>query len=275
MKKTTVTILFFLAASGCLLFSGKFALAQENTEECTTPTCTKIIDFPDSWKNNLTVAAVAGGAVVDAINPCAFAVFILLFASLLTAEGKKRALRGGLFFSLAVFLAYFSMGFGLLELLQQINISFTALKIVGVFSVVLGLLNIKDYFGYGSGGFVTEVPQSWRPKMKGLIRGVTNPKGAFLVGLLVSLFLLPCTSGPYVVILSLLAKQSSLWLNLGYLLFYNLIFILPFVLITLAMYFGFSAIKAEELRQQKIRLLHLVAGVILFLLGVAVLFGWI
>jgi hypothetical protein len=39
-----------------------------------------------------------------------------------------------------------------------------------------------------------EVPEAWRPKMRKLIKGVTTPYGAFGIGVLISLFLLPCTS---------------------------------------------------------------------------------
>ena len=141
--------------------------------------------------------------------------------------------------------------------------------------MLIAFINIKDYFSYGGGGFIMEVPQSWRPKMKALIKSITTPFGAFFSGLLVSLFLLPCTSGPYIIILSLLAKQDSQTLNLAYLLLYNLVFILPFILITFIMYFGFSVQKAEETRRAKLRLLHLIAGVLMVILGAAILFGWI
>ena len=42
-------------------------------------------------------------------------------------------------------------------------------KVLGVVGIVLGGFNIKDFFAYGAGGIVTEVPRKWRPKMKGLI----------------------------------------------------------------------------------------------------------
>lgn len=271
MKK--VIIILSILILGCFLLNCQTSLAQEEEPECDTYTCTKILELPDSWKSTLSIVTVSGAAIVDAINPCAFAVFILLFASLMTAGNRKKALKGGLFFALAIFLSYFAMGFGLLEILKQINISTGALKFVGIFAIVFGLLNIKDYIGYGKGGFVMEVPQKWRPKMKQLIKGVTTPQGAFIVGLIVSLFLLPCTSGPYIIILSLLAKQNSLGLNLSYLTLYNLIFILPFLLITMVMYSGFSAIRAEQIRKEKVKILHLIAGIILTLLGVAILFG--
>jgi cytochrome c biogenesis protein CcdA len=46
-----------------------------------------------------------------------------------------------------------------------------------------------------------EVPLAWRPAMHKIIKKATSPIGAFIVGFVVSLFLLPCTSGPYITIL--------------------------------------------------------------------------
>lgn len=227
---------------------------------------------------NLTPWAVACGAALDAINPCEFAILILLMASLLlNNENRKKALLTGLSFIAAVFIAYFLMGVGLLEFLRAYTLSASKYfyNIVGGLAIILGLFNIKDFFWYGGGGFLMEVPQSWRPKMKGLILKITTPLGAFLTGLIVSLFLLPCTSGPYIVILGLLASKTELAKALIYLVFYNLIFIAPMLAIVLALYWGLSPERAEAWRKQKLRLLHLIAGVVLVVLGVVILGGWI
>lgn len=227
---------------------------------------------------NLTAWAVACGAAVDAINPCEFAILILLMASMLMEQdNRKRALLTGFSFIAAVFSAYFLMGIGLLEFIRSYTLSFSGIfyKITGILAIIFGLLNIKDYFWYGGGGFLMEVPQTWRPKMKELIKKVTSPWGGFTVGLLISLFLLPCTSGPYVVILGMLAAKTTFLKALLYLIFYNLIFIAPMAAIVIAMYFGLPPERAEEWRKNKIRLLHLIAGVILIALGVVILAGWL
>ena len=104
---------------------------------------------------------------------------------------------------------------------------------------------------------------------------MTNPIGAFLIGLLVSLFLLPCTSGPYAVILGMLATKITFTSAVFYLILYNLIFVLPMLVVVFAMYWGLSPEKAEDWRKNKIRLLHLIAGVILVALGIVILFGLI
>jgi len=134
-------------------------------------------------------------------------------------------------------------------------------------------LNIKDFFRYGGGGFLMEVPLSWRPKLKSLIGGVTSVPGAFVTGLVVSLFLLPCTSGPYIVILGLLAKEATKLLATQLLLFYNFIFILPMIGIVLAVYYGLTTTdKAEKWRQSKLRTLHLIAGIIMVCMGIWMIF---
>lgn len=229
----------------------------------------------ESSKPNLTLWAVTAGALADSVNPCEFAVLILLLTAILASGSSKRALKAGLLFTLAIFLSYLAMGLGLYKALSVGNLPQYFMTVIAILAILLGLLNIKDYFWYGGGGFIMEVPQRWRPKMKSLLASVTSPAGAFLIGFLVSLFLLPCTSGPYIVILGMLAERIQFATALGYLIYYNIIFILPMIAITLLVYKGLSVERAEEIRKGKLRLLHLIAGLILAGLGVALLAGWI
>jgi hypothetical protein len=53
-------------------------------------------------------AIMAPAALADSINPCAFAVMLLLLTTILSkTQNKKKALLAGLFFALAVFITYF------------------------------------------------------------------------------------------------------------------------------------------------------------------------
>jgi cytochrome c biogenesis protein CcdA len=166
------------------------------------------------------------------------------------------------------------MGLGLYRALGTGGWGQVFFKIVGWLAILLGILNLKDWLWYGK-GFLMEVPLSWRPKLKSLIASVTSPAGAFGIGFVVSLFLLPCTSGPYIVILGMLANkvmQAKAWL---YLVIYNLVFVSPMVVITWAVYKGFDPMKAEEMRQKRLRTLHLIAGVLMLVMGVVILKGWV
>jgi len=261
------------------IFNG-FSTAQGESIEneiknCLETTCQNPLDLLNDGKSDtiqkLTIPAVLGAAAIDAINPCAFAVLIILLTTILISGHKKRALYSGFSFSLAIFISYFLMGLGLYSAIQASGITNKFFIIVSVLAILLGLLNMKDFFFYGK-GILMEVPQKWRPRMKKLIKSVTSIPGAFLIGLIVSLFLLPCTSGPYIVILGLLAQLTTRDYALLLLLLYNLIFILPMIIITLAVYFGLTNTeKAENWRQKKLKLLHLIAGLVLLLLGIGMI----
>jgi cytochrome c biogenesis protein CcdA/glutaredoxin len=218
--------------------------------------------------DKLTIGAVITAAAVDAINPCAFAVLIILLTTILGAGSRKRVLMAGLAFSLSIYIAYFLMGVGLFSAIQAAGVTHTFYAVVAVLAVLVGLFNLKDYLWYGK-WFIMEVPLSWRPKMKMVLKGVTSVPGAFLIGFVISLFLLPCTSGPYIVILGLLAKTTTHNYALMLLLLYDFIFVLPMLVITCAIYFGFTSTeKAEQWRQRKLKVLHLIAGILMLLIGV-------
>lgn len=226
---------------------------------------------------NLTPVAVVCGAAVDAINPCALSILILLMASMLIEGERKKALLVGFSFIAAIYLSYFFLGLGALKLIRSYTLTYSRVfyNVVGVIALIFGALNIKDYFWYGGGGFIMEVPRRWRPKMKALITGAATPWGAFTIGFIISLFLLPCLSGPYIVILGMLAAKATFWKAFLYMILYNVIFVAPMIIVVLAMYFGLPPEKAENWRKEKIRLLHLIAGIVLILLGIVILTGWI
>jgi len=246
---------------------------KDHTVTITAGDGTSPVEDPEQTKlkEQLTLGAVITAAIVDAINPCAFAVLIILLTTILAAKVKKRALYAGLAFTLSIYLSYFLMGLGLFSAIQAAGLTHGFYFAVAILAIIVGLFNLKDYFAYGK-WFVMEVPQKWRPKLQCILRGVTSVPGAFLIGFVVSLFLLPCTSGPYIVILGLLAKTATRNYALTLLLLYNFIFVLPMLIITGAVYYGFTTTqKAEKWRKSKLEVLHLIAGLIILLLGVGML----
>ncbi|AKM82417.1 TPA: hypothetical protein DD449_04985 [Candidatus Berkelbacteria bacterium] len=111
---------------------------------------------------------ITSAALVDSINPCAIAVLLILLGSLLTLKTKRQAVLTGLSFVVGLFVAYFLAGFGLFHALTLVGIAKWFHLVVGILAIIIGLSNVKDYFWYGAGGFVTEIPNRWRPKMKNI-----------------------------------------------------------------------------------------------------------
>jgi len=251
--------------------------------EADAPSPLSRIDEADgsSLAENLTIPAVIVAAAVDSINPCTFAVLVLLLGTLLVAQRKGHkalVLKAGFAFTAAVFISYFLMGIGIFSAIQAAGVQRPFIITVSSLAILLGLWNMKDYFAYGK-WFTIEVPQRWRPTVKRLTASVVSVPGAFFVGVLDSLFLLPCSSGPYIAILALLSKTTTHIQGILYLLLYNTIFVLPLVAITLAVYFGLTTTaRAERWRSARLGKLHLVSGIIMLLLGAgmlaAVFMGW-
>lgn len=261
-------------------YSNEIGVSLENEikrcslEKCANPLEKKSEDSKKVLGENikkLTIPIIMGAAAVDSINPCAFAVLIILMTAALSIADKKRALKFGLTFITSIYISYFLMGLGLFSALQVSGISHNFYIIVTALAAIVGLLNIKDYFWYGK-GFLMEVPLSWRPAMKKILNSATTPFGAFVAGFAVSLFELPCTGGPYIVILGLLAKEVTKSTGIAYLLLYNLVFVTPLFILLIIIYKGLSTTeKLERLRQEKIKILHLVAGIIMLIIAGAMI----
>jgi len=249
-----------------------------NIDINTDSNCTDIIESSLAQKK-ISLWTVVSLALVDAVNPCEFAVLILLLLTIMTSNisNRKKILYSGLMFSLAIFILYFIYGLllvNIFKLIPGVDIIRTIIyKIIAVFAIFLAIMQLKDYFNYRPGTIGTEMPISFRPKVQRLISKVTSPIGAFVVGVIVSLFLIPCTIGPYVILGNLLS-YGSIVSALPILLLYNIIFIVPMLVITFIIYFGVTEVqKVGEWKQKNIKYFHLIAGIILLILGVLMLFG--
>ena len=269
----------------------QWSFCVNNTKTRTNYKCSKetnyeCIDYTefsecDGKDHELTLTKILSLAAVDAVNPCALAVLSLMLIAIITynPRKKRRILLAGLAFTVSVFIMYLIYGLVIIKFFQVIqaltSIRLILYKAIAIVAVVLGLLNIKDYLFYKPGSALTEMPLKLRPIMKKLISGVTSPRGAFVVGLFVTVFLLPCTIGPYIIAGGILSAME-LFATLPLLLIYNFVFVLPMLAITLVVYGGFA--KVEDVsgwKERNIKYLHLIAGIIMFLLGIAMFGGFI
>jgi len=229
----------------------------------------------------LTLAKILSLAAVDAVNPCEIAVLALMLIAIMTYNPKARRniLLSGFAFIAAVYLLYLFYGLVIIRFFQLVqaltSIRLVLYKVLGIVAILLGLFNIKDFIKYSPGGFMTEMPMSLRPMAKKIISGVTSPKGAFVVGAFVTVFLLPCTMGPYIIAGGILSALDLIK-TIPWLLVYNLVFVSPMVLITLVVYVGITTVEnVSGWKDRNIRYLHLVAGTIMVLLGLAMIAGWV
>lgn len=233
------------------------------------------MDLAQFWK-------ITSLALADSINPCEIAVLALVLINLLIHNpGKKyKVLTAGFAFISAVFIGYIFYGLVIVQFFSTFSEFFRLhtgiiYNTLGIAAMIIGALNIKDFFYYKKGGFATEMPVSMRPKLKKIVENITSEKGAFLIGFIVTIFLLPCTIGPYVIASGILAEQGIIK-AIPWLIYYNIIFVLPMIAIVLIVYKGFATVEeVSGWKEKHIRKLHLIAGILTFIVGLALIMRWL
>jgi len=245
--------------------------------EPVTPEPEPVTPEPEPARPTLTLPKVLSLAAADAVNPCAFAVLLLMLVSITTYNpGNRRSiLYAGLAFIGAVLAMYFVYGLLLVRFYQEIQqlkgVGDWIYRGVSVAAIVFGALNIRDFARYKPGGIGTEMPLFMRPRVKKIMNNITSTKGAFVTGLIVTFFLLPCTIGPYIIASQIIASVP-LAEGVPMLLLYNLVFIVPLIIIVSGVFLGTSRIQDFYLwKERNISKMHLVAGCILVGLGIFML----
>ncbi|MCM2325819.1 MAG: GAP family protein [Candidatus Woesearchaeota archaeon] len=214
-----------------------------------------------------TLSIVITTAAIDSINPCAIGVLILMLSVLVGADkSNRRILALGLSYIFAVFLVYLLAGLGLLYFFSSIPLWVTEyLSIfVGVLIVGAGLLEIKDFYWYGK-GFSLQIPAKYAKKIQEFKANVSIP-GVMVLGAFVSGVELPCTGAPYLAIITMLSAKFDLVAALM-LVLYNLIFVLPLLIILIMVVGGKKVADLHEWKQSNKKYMRLGIGIMLIAMG--------
>jgi cytochrome c biogenesis protein CcdA len=178
--------------------------------------------------------AVVITGLLDSINPCAFAVILLLIAFLFTLrQSRSRILQLGFVYIAVIFIVYFSIGLGLLRAIRLSSDPHFIARAGSWMLIVLGVINLIEFF-FPKFPIKLHMPSFAGDKTNQLIKQATLP-ATIAAGFLVGLCTFPCSGGIYVSIITLLNAKTTLSWGLIYLFIYNLIFVLPLVVILLSL----------------------------------------
>ncbi len=230
---------------------------------------TKLIwEVSDAGKWLLPLVAVA--ALLDSINPCAFSVLFLTIAFLFSI-GKLRSniLKIGGSYIFGIFVVYILIGLGILQALHFFNTPHFMARLGALFLIALGLIVIvKELFPRFP--ITLKIPHVAHHKMALLMEKGSIPT-AFALGVLVGLCEFPCTGGPYLAILGLLHDTATYVEGAAYLLLYNIIFVLPLVVILLIAGDKNVLEKVQAWQKKERRLTRLGGGIAMIVLGVIII----
>jgi cytochrome c biogenesis protein CcdA len=218
---------------------------------------------------SLTIPILVGAALVDSINPCAFGVLIFLLTYLFKSiKDRRRIFVHGMAYITGVFLTYLIAGLILLPVLQQFGRTASAVYLVlAVCLIIFGLLEIKDFFWYGKGPSLAILPSAAR-RIEYYTQKVTNNLAvSFFLGIFVALVELPCTGAVYLGVLALISITGIQINTLALLIAYNIIFVLPLIVILFFAFQGMQAEALEALRKKYRRHMRLAIGLVLVGMG--------
>jgi cytochrome c biogenesis protein CcdA/glutaredoxin len=229
------------------------------------PVCT-----PDSPQLSLPLVIFA--AIVDSANPCGLSVLVFLLIPMAAAGSRRRILLVGGAYITAMFLFHLLVGIGLFSVISLSGLSRTFALIGGAIALLLGIVTIVDVLRNRE-TFILSIPESQKGMLGNYIRIASLP-AAFILGILAGILGFTCTGGIYISILGLMGREMTVMAGLPWLVLYNLVYILPLVVITLLVAYGISPQRADSMRTKYKRSLRVVIGLILVGLGVAILLGW-
>lgn len=230
---------------------------------------------------------VAGAGLIDGINPCAFTVLVF-FISFLNFVGyrKRELLVLGIIFILAVFLTYILLGLGLFKFIQSLEAFAWFSKIIylgtAFLAVVLGIYSLYDWYIYRKTGNPEEVklklPGFIKHKIHKTIQNASRNRkktlielawAVFLSGFIVSLLESVCTGQTYVPTIAYVFRDPGLRIHaLGYLVLYNLMFILPLVIILIMGLAGVGSEAFSRIMRKHLGKVKLLTAGLFFLLGI-------
>ena len=216
-------------------------------------------------------------AALDAFNPCAFFILFFLLSLMVRQHSRTRMLVIGCIFVLCSGVMYFLFMSAWLNLFliteQLILITATA----GVIAIVFGSINIKDYF-YFKQGVSLSLSDTARTRLFARIRQLTQ-SGSWVTMITATVILsiaansyeLLCTAGlPMVYTRVLTLNDLSNAQYYLYLAFYNVVYIIPLLLIVLIFTLTLGSKKISE---KEGRILKLLSGTMMLGLGGILLFN--
>jgi hypothetical protein len=201
-------------------------------------------------------------------------VFLLSVLVNVKDRGKIAAIAGT--FVVVSGLAYFAFMAAWLSLFMLIGIARPLQMALGLLAVLIGLVNVKDFFAFKK-GVTLSIPESAKPGIYERVRRiVTTDYISVAIGLcvvlavLVNVVELLCTAGlPAVYTQILTLQQLPAWKNYAYLSLYIVGYMFDDSLMVIAFLITLSH---RKMREAEGRWLKLISGIVVLALGLAMLF---
>jgi hypothetical protein len=226
---------------------------------------------PEQLSLPLLTLVLAG---VDAFNPCAFFVLLFLLSIMVNAKSRTRMLIVGgifVFFSGFIYFLFMIAWLNIFELLGANSDGGMIILGAGILALVAGVINLKDYF-FTKGEVTLSMSAENRTGLIKRMGKLTNASsmaamiaGTVVLSILANAYELLCTAGFPMIYTSVLAMHELPdFERYMYLVFYNIVYVIPLAIIVIA----FSAtLGKRKLTEKEGKTLKLMSGIMMIGLG--------
>ena len=232
--------------------------------------CTSAGCYLTSAGSRVTFPLITVAGLIDGINPCAIGMILLLLGYIIIfARKPEKVLRLGGLYILTIYITYLTIGFFFYRSVGIFKLSPYRLifdRILGGVLLLAGLIDLKDFFFPGR-GITLEIPQNAKPKLLKLVEKVSWPS-TVLLAILVTLLETPCSLPIYVGTATILNESHFPWpIVVGYFMYYNLLFVLPLIIILLLVWRGREIVTLKDWEHKAKRYMKLSLGILLTLMS--------
>jgi cytochrome c biogenesis protein CcdA len=239
-----------------------------------------IIDLPLIGKVDLQTAPIILTTVLiaflDGFNPCSLFVLTFLLAIIIHSASRKKIFLIGFTFLVVTSAVYGLFILGILNIMVFAARLFWIRNIIAALVIVVGLLGIKDFL-VAQDGPTFSIPEKHKSKFYKQVRKIFYTDSVLpmigataVMGLGIALVELPCTAG-FPFIWSTIVSGLDLSTNYFVLLFaiYMFIYLLDEIVIFMV---AVIKMRSAKMTEEQGRTLKLVAGTLMLVLGLILLF---
>ena len=258
-------------------------------EEIKTLAQTPMLPIEEAPAGGIQIVYLMLLGLLDGINPCAIAMLIIFISLLGFSKEKKVLLKVSITFMSAIFISYFLFGtilFRFLSVFAHLGFLVTVVPyvILGI-SVVLFLLNFYDYLVTRKQQYdkvKNQLPKGIQRFNRNLMKKFTDAMEkdsiymyviTFVLGLIISVTEFLCTGQAYLTaILHLIHFSDHLMRGILLLFMYNILFILPLIIITVIAVKTKSVMGVTVFMREKLHIVKLINAIVFLAIGIYYIF---
>ncbi|MEK7478100.1 MAG: cytochrome c biogenesis protein CcdA [Patescibacteria group bacterium] len=230
---------------------------------------TSLVIWNMSREGTWLLPLVFFSSLLDSIHPCSFSILLLTIAFLFAMQlPRKRIIQIGGVYIVGIFAAYFLIGLGILKVLHLFNTPHFMGRLGASLLVVFGIINLLNYL-FPSFPIKLRLPRALHESIGKLMYQASIPT-AFALGILVGICQFPCMGGPYLMVIGLLHDQVTYWRGVSYLMLYNVILIIPLIVVLLIAADKTLVDKIGAWRRKEMSAAPLWAGIIMIIVGLLI-----